>query len=381
MYNIESYVALSPKFIEKIPFRRMESPLLRVLSAPETTVHLEPQEMELMIRQARMTNLLGVLAHKLSDCGVFAVLPRQVQAHFTAAQIECSVYERMLDWETEQVRIVLNNAGIVPILLKGAAYRALGLPTAAGRIASDVDILVHEAQLTKTEATLKSGGWKEIKGDDYDQTYYREWMHELPPLRHRLRGTVVDVHRTIIPRTARLKPDPEKLVDAAITLPEGNLRVLCPEDMLLHNVVHHFYNGEFDNSLRELVDLDGLLREFAGDDGFWDRLVPRTQDLDLIRPLYYGLSFTQRLLGTPIPGDVMRRVEAGRPNALVRLSMGSLVSTVLTPTIPGHSDLPRTVAAWLLYLRSHWLRMPSGLLVRHLAAKTWMRLRPASAET
>ena len=41
----------------------------------------------------------------------------------------------------------------------------------------------------------------------------------------------------------------------------------------------------------------------------------------------------------------------------------------------------RTVPAtarWLLYLRSHWLRMPPLLLARHLGYKAYLRWRPSS---
>jgi hypothetical protein len=31
------------------------------------------------------------------------------------------------------------------------------------------------------------------------------------------------------------------------------------------------------------------------------------------------------------------------------------------------------VAAWTLYVRSHWLRMPPNLLVPHLIRKSWQR--------
>jgi hypothetical protein len=31
------------------------------------------------------------------------------------------------------------------------------------------------------------------------------------------------------------------------------------------------------------------------------------------------------------------------------------------------------VASWILYVRSHWLRMPPNLLVPHLIRKSWQR--------
>ena len=39
--------------------------------------------------------------------------------------------------------------------------------------------------------------------------------------------------------------------------------VLAPEDMVLHSATHLFNEGEFDRGLRDLNDLDLLLREFG----------------------------------------------------------------------------------------------------------------------
>jgi hypothetical protein len=51
--------------------------------------------------------------------------------------------------------------------------------------------------------------------------------------------------------------------------------------------------------------------------------------------------------------------------------MDSLVPRVLEPRYPDR--LPARVAAWLLFVRSHWLRMPPGLLAVHLLRKALRR--------
>ncbi len=61
--------------------------------------------------------------------------------------------------------------------------------------------------------------------------------------------------------------------------------------------------------------------------------------------------------------------------APVRWLMDWLVPLAM---LPEHPDFPRrsaAVARWLLYARSHWLRMPPLLLVRHLGYKAWLRMR------
>jgi hypothetical protein len=53
--------------------------------------------------------------------------------------------------------------------------------------------------------------------------------------------------------------------------------------------------------------------------------------------------------------------------------MKTLVPPVLGPRYPRH--YPAAFSAWLLYLRSHWLRMPPAQLAGHLSRKGLRRLQ------
>jgi len=357
----------------------MRTSLLPSFKHPQRFFDLPPEAMDLVVREARRALVLGQLGHVLSDHSEYARLPQGIRDHFTAAMRLAEAHERMLRWESEQIAYALSNAGIQPVLLKGAAYLLEDLPFARGRIATDVDILVDESRLAETEACMKRAGWVEVKSDDYDQTYYREWMHELPPLMHHLRGTVVDIHHNIVPRTARLKPDGGKLIAASVGTRIEGLRVLAPEDSILNKVVHLFLLGEFDNCFRELVDLDGLLRAYSTRPEFWTRLVPRAEELQLTRPLYYGLRYAKRLMETPVPDAVLRASERFGPATPIRWLMDRLIAAVLLPAHPDVTPPGKAVAAWLLYLRSHWVKMPPLLLLKHLLTKAWIRRRPLSA--
>ena len=48
--------------------------------------------------------------------------------------------------------------------------------------------------------------------------------------------------------------------------------MLAPADMVVHAVAHLFADGDLAGGLRNLWDIDRLLREFAGEAGFWARL-------------------------------------------------------------------------------------------------------------
>ena len=82
----------------------------------------------------------------------------------------------------DERRKVLATVDVDLVLLKGAAYLMAGLPAARGRVFSDVDILVPVARLAEVENALMLHGWSTTHHNAYDQRYYRQWMHELPPL-------------------------------------------------------------------------------------------------------------------------------------------------------------------------------------------------------
>ena len=118
--------------------------------------------------------------------------------------------------EVAHVEGALAATGVPFILLKGAAYLLAGLKAARGRMFSDIDILVPRRALPDVEAALMLSGWASANITPYDQRYYRRWMHELPPLKHISRRTLLDVHHAILPTTARLKPDSAKLLAASL---------------------------------------------------------------------------------------------------------------------------------------------------------------------
>ena len=171
---------------------------------------------------------------------------------------------------------------------------------------SDVDILVPFARLAEVEAALMLHGWSTTHHDAYDQRYYRQWMHELPPLRHNTRMTVLDVHHAILPLTARLKPDSAKLLAASRPIARRRSPA-CPVPGG-HGVAQRHASVSqrgLSQGLRDLADLDSLLRHFGQEPGFWEELPRRAAELDLARPLYYGLRYASRFLGTPVPPEAL----------------------------------------------------------------------------
>ena len=353
-------------------------PLLKILRNPCDTDGFTLADWDLLVRQGRATNLMARLAVKFEEAGCLDAIPQRPRAHFDSALILGKKHFQDICWEIQCLEKTLAGLNMPVILLKGAAYVAANLPSAKGRLFSDVDIMVPRESLAEVEKTLMKNGWISTHHDAYDQRYYRTWMHELPPLQHIGRKTVLDVHHNILPLTAKHHPDAEKLrQDARPVRSGGQIMVLSPTDMIIHSATHLFSDGEMEQGLRDLVDLDAMLRQFASEAGFWESLLERAQNLCLSQPLYYGLYYASELLRTPVPVYIIEMNNKAAPAWPASFVMKYLLDLALAPNHPS-CDRPLTgLARWLLFLRAHALRMPLYLLIPHLLRKALRRYSAA----
>jgi hypothetical protein len=344
------------------------------LRRPAVLAELKLDEWDVLLRQAYRVELLGRIADLAQVHDLWSAIPDGPRQRLVSAAAVAAKVGREVRWEVDRIQRAL--AGVVDevILLKGAAYVMAALPPARGRIFHDVDILVPRARLNEVESALLFHGWAGVYSDAYDQRYYREWMHELPPVRHIERQAVLDIHHTILPLTARLRPDAERLRAAAVAVPDQpGLKVLAPADMVLHSAVHLFYDGDFVRGLRDLADMDALLRHFGADAAFWPVLLDHARTHDLLRPLFYALHYCGKELGTPIPAELLEEVRAAAdPGTIILRAMDWLLARSLRPDHPTCALPGSRLAHQWLYLRSHWLRMPPLLLARHLFHKAFI---------
>lgn len=324
----------------------------------------------LLVRQARAGGLLGRLAQGFERAPPNKAL-QSAAAHASAASAVALAQREEIAVELGHIERALLPLGAPVIVLKGAAYVMAGLPAAQGRVFSDVDILVPKTALRTAEALLNVAGWQTTHDNAYDQRYYRDWMHELPPMEHRARGTTLDVHHSITPETSRFRLDASALIAASVGLPGHSvLRVLAPADMVLHSATHLFLNDEFSHALRDLSDLDILMRHFAASDAtFWPTLAERARQMGLERLIAYAIRHVVRVFAAPVPADVAASLAPAAPRWPLSALMDALYARVIRSPHPT-ARLGMTRAAELMLLaRGHWIRMPPALLIRHLSTK------------
>jgi hypothetical protein len=325
--------------------------LVQALRAPET---LRDPDWSALIAAARAEQLIGSLAYRLANLDI----PPRIAAILDAARRNAAQARTQALWEAEMCRRALAGTGIPVVLLKGTAFHAADLDASIGRSVGDLDILVPRDRIEETEAALIAAGWERMKAaDGYDDLYYRRWMHELPPLVHAIRNRMIDVHHTILPLTARPTPDAVALIADSEVLDNG-LRILSPADMIVHAAAHLIADGDLAGGLRNLWDIDRLVRQFAADPVFWASLADRSRRHELDRPVARALRLAARLYDTPVD-----RAVAGRARLSDRLFEARLLAR------NGWGQEKNKTLRFAFFVRSHWLRMPPLMLARHLWTK------------
>ena len=333
--------------------------LVDALRDPASTEHMTIDEWTALLTIARAKRLDATLAHRLSRL----TFTPHIDGMLDAARRDADADRTRALWEAEMARRALANLDAPVILLKGTAYAAAGLDAAVGRRIGDLDILVPRSSLPAVESALLDAGWEWLKSDSYDDAYYRRWMHELPPMMHRTRDRMIDVHHTILPLTARITPDADMLIADSVPL-ENGLRVLSPENMVCHAAAHLFADGDLSGGLRNLWDIDRLCREFSdAQDDFYLNLIETAHIHGLGAAVLRALRLSQRLFSTPLKGystPIRIHYEGSWPDTLFR---HRLIAR------DGWGRETRRILRLGFYLRSHLIRMPLPMLVRHLWVK------------
>jgi len=347
--------------------------LASILANPQSSCKLHIRDWEYLIWQARSAELIAQLRFALDQAGLLASAPIEAVRHLEVAWMISQKHAQAVRWELKGLSESLVQLGVPVILLKGAAYCAQSNAAAIGRLFNDIDILVPRTALTLVEDQLMCAGWLPSHTNSYDDRYYREWMHEIPPMEHKNRATVLDVHHTILAPTSGIRPDPQALFAASIPIAgnESFFRVLAPEDMVMHSACHLFF-GEFHKGLRDIFDLHLLLSDFSKEPDFLVRLINRSESLGLALPVLDALQQSKRLFGTKLPVDFLEEFASRHGKLWNQWARSWLFDQVLRPNHSSAWSSTTKFAQWLAFARSHWLRMPVPMLVHHLSHKLFI---------
>lgn len=345
--------------------------LLALFRSPLQGGQYSDRQWEKLLLPLRHTNLMAKLFYLATFSNVFVTYPKFVQKHLTAAKKYADRQALQVRFECKEINKVLGRSVIEPVYLKGAGFTVRESRNNFGRIYSDIDLLIDQDELEEAQILLKRHGWASKVLSDYDEKYYREWAHEIPPLSHVQRGTTIDVHHNIIPLISGRAPDVRVLRDSLVKTDEG-LLVLSEEAAFLHSTIHLFTNEDFSHGFRDIVDLYQLAEEF-GDKTFWLKLIGLAEKTGFTLELYYCLACLNKFFDHPFP-EFYNELKQQHDSMASRFVLWTLVGALKPhhPLIQNHLDRIKT---FFIYIRGHWIKMPFIVLIKHLSIKAFFNSR------
>jgi hypothetical protein len=173
-----------------------------------------------------------------------------------------------------------------------------------------VDLMVRRAELERAANALRARGFRPRAQPDREVDYATH--HHLHPL-HRPGGVPVELHWTIERPAAPFRIDVDGLWDRsrAATIAGTGVRVLAPEDLLLHLCLHAAHDHQLEAALRWCVDVSEVVRHHATEVD-WDVVCRRAGEWGVGRHVYFVLRLTRDLLGADVPGEALARLEPTR---------------------------------------------------------------------
>lgn len=342
--------------------------IIQLFIVPERALQLDEAQWVPVIRILRHQQLLARYAERLRVNQLFEQLPDYAKHHMLNTEVLANKQCHQVLFEADELVRLLAPLNVEPVFLKGAAY-SLGyrLSVGKGRTYSDIDILVPKEAITAVEQRLSLHGYFSEPMSDYDQRYYRRWTHEIPPVRHHSRGTVLDIHHNLVPPVSGRAPEMH-FFDSHLQVSAEGHKMLSLAGLTLHSLIHLLFNEDFKNAFRDLTDLHLLFSQCTEQD--WQQLVQLAQQTGFEFELFLASRYCETLLHSPIPKSFRQQLDKVRPNKLRMRLLDAMFLRVLCPRHPVIDRWPHKMADWLVWLRGHWLKMPLPILIWHLLAKS-----------
>ena len=341
--------------------------IFTLLSSPKNALDLSNHEWMLFIRVLRFELLLGRFAYlfepfvnEITD----NTLRSYIKKHLNNAKVLADRQRLSVFYECSKLAESLSQVNTPLYFLKGAAYTLGKHQLANGRTYGDIDLLVSKEEITQAENTLHIFGWLSKEIDDYDEQYYRQWAHEIPPMAHSSRETILDLHHNIVPPISGRAPDMSAFLTGAVRTASGY--ILRPAALTLHSIVHLFLNEDIPHGVRDIHDIYMLLTEFSNET-YWQDLFSLAKEVNFITELKLAILVTNKLFDYEFKLPAGLTIEYSKKENW----LAAIYVKALGPKHYLTSNTVKALSLALVYVRGHMQKMPLTILIRHSAFKLW----------
>jgi hypothetical protein len=256
--------------------------------------------------QARRHEVLDLVGATVRRLAGEVPVPAAWLARAQRRSVATLLRNRTLEAELLAVVGALRAAGVDSVPVKGIVLARTLYGSLALRSSADIDVLVRPADLAPARAALRALGFAHAAAPPFEALHHP--FHDPQYFRPVADGQVcLELHHALW--SARHFGDVEGLWERRVTarLGDTEVRVLCPEDTLLHLAVHR---ARSPLRLRHLCDVAELVRrDWATLD--WDQVVAGAHVVGARTTLHGALVLAGELLGAPAPPDVLPALHVG----------------------------------------------------------------------
>lgn len=346
---------------------------ISIIANPKDAYSLASEDWQSVLWILETARLDAWLAAQLQPLDVIGSLPDTVKIRLSSAITYAKRQQQQVTYECVTLTRLLAEKHIEPLFLKGAAYVISPAFQSAGRICSDIDALVKREELEIAERHLKMNLWLSKEVDDYDDKYYREYAHEIPPMMQAERGTVLDLHHNLFLPVSGRAPDIAQFWGTRIQT-ESGLSTLAPAAALVHSMIHLLMNEEVTFGLRDCLDMQSII-DTHNSESFWQDVHQLVAD----NGFHPEFQLLMSLLCSLFNRDTVKQqinLEHFNNSLKNRFWLWCYCKAVL----PDHPLLHNPfagIARAAVYCRGHSQKMPLVTLLKHSTVKMYKAMRKA----
>ena len=252
-------------------------------------------------------NLGPLLYRALRATGAWAGQSKDMRDALSRIAAEAAIADRLRVDADRSVIAALTDAGVAPLLFKGAALAHRCYPDSWLRPRVDTDLLIRERDQETAASVLEQLGFRRAArptgGHVTHQFTYFAMANAV--------RTDYDVHWKIAdPQVFADVVAYDELAREAVPIPAlgPGARAIGDVHALIvactHRVAHHFDTDD----LLFLYDIDVLARRFDEDE--WDRMAMLASEKRMRAVCARGLALSQQRFSTPVPARVMATLTA-----------------------------------------------------------------------
>ncbi|MGI9077312.1 MAG: nucleotidyltransferase domain-containing protein [Gemmatimonadaceae bacterium] len=308
-----------------------------------------------LAEEAQRHRLRGLTYRLLAD-GPFAdQMPFDVRDRLRSSYVDIASRNALLFRQVGQMVKELSSRGIPVMLLKGVHLARFVYAEPGLRSMADVDLMVRREHLAEADKIFVDLDFGPLPRPDVEE--FCTWSNHLAKL-HKVGAPVVELHWSIEKPMSPFRIDLDGLWARSQTVKlEGALvRILSPEDLLLHLALHGTYHHRLDHAaLQGLVDVNAAIVKHANDID-WPELTERASTWGASGFVYTTFRLTAEILGTPFPASVFRSLPHRRAD-------DDVVEVARRFILMPRLELPKV---YVELARSETFRQRSMLMLRNL---------------